>query len=40
MEKRFLTLDELVEYTGFAKSYLYKKNSEGRIPGASKPGGG
>lgn len=40
ISKLFLTMDELPSYTGFAKSYLYKKSMQGLIPGANKPGGG
>lgn len=39
MDKPFLTFAELVNYTGFAKSYLYKLTMQGKVPGASKPGG-
>ncbi|MCO5286001.1 MAG: AlpA family transcriptional regulator [Chitinophagaceae bacterium] len=39
LNKRALTLDELVQYTGLAKSYLYKKTMLNEIPGASRPMG-
>ncbi len=40
MEKRIMTIEELSEYTGYKKSYLYKKTMSGLIPGSSKPGNG
>lgn len=39
LNNKALTFEQLHEYTGFAKSYLYKLNMAGKIPGASKPGG-
>ncbi len=30
--KRVLTFDEACNYTGFAKSYLYKLTSSGKVP--------
>ena len=36
--KRVLTFDEACLYTGFAKSYMYKLTSSGKIP-YSKPNG-
>lgn len=36
--KRVLTFDEAVEFTGYARSYLYKLTSSGVIP-HSKPNG-
>lgn len=36
--KKVLTFDELVEYTGLSKSYLYKLTSSAKIP-HSKPSG-
>ncbi|MBW7840796.1 MAG: AlpA family phage regulatory protein [Chitinophagaceae bacterium] len=39
LNKRALTFDELVQYTGMAKSYLYKKTMLNEIPGASRPMG-
>lgn len=36
--KKVLTFDELVEYTGLSKSYLYKMTSSHQIP-YSKPTG-
>ena len=36
--KKVLTLDEVVAYTGFKKSYLYELTSTGQIP-FSKPNG-
>lgn len=36
--KRVLTVDEVVAYTGFKKSYLYILTSTGQIP-FSKPNG-
>jgi len=38
LDKRVLTLDEAVTFTGYAKSYLYKLTSGGVIP-FSKPNG-
>lgn len=32
IEKTVLTLDEVVEYTGFEKAYMYRLMSERRIP--------
>lgn len=32
MDKRILTLEEVSEYTGMSKSYLYKLTSSQRIP--------
>lgn len=37
-KKNVLTLEEVCEYTGFSKSFLYKLTSEQRIP-HFKPGG-
>jgi excisionase family DNA binding protein len=39
MEKTVLTLNDLCNYTGYARSYVYKLNMAGKIPGGSKPGG-
>lgn len=36
--KKVLTFDELVEYTGLSKSYLYKLTASAKIP-HSKPSG-
>lgn len=36
--KRILTADEASEYTGYAKTYLLKLTTSGRIP-ASNPNG-
>lgn len=36
--KKILNFDELVEYTGLSKSYLYKLTANGAIP-FSKPSG-
>lgn len=36
--KKILTFDELVEYTGLSKSYLYKLTASAKIP-HSKPTG-
>lgn len=36
--KKVLNFEELVEYTGLSKSYLYKLTSSGNIP-HSKPSG-
>lgn len=36
--KKVLTFDELVEYTGFSKNYLYKLTASASIP-HSKPNG-
>jgi excisionase family DNA binding protein len=36
--KKVLTFDEGCRYTGFAKSYMYKMTSSGKIP-FSKPNG-
>ncbi len=38
-QKPVLTFEELAEYTGFSKSFLYKLSMESRIPGAYKPTG-
>lgn len=38
IEKTVLTLDDVVEYTGFERAYLYRLMSERRIP-YSKPTG-
>ncbi|MCW3805747.1 helix-turn-helix transcriptional regulator [Plebeiibacterium marinum] len=38
-QKKSLTFNEVVEYTGFKPSYLYKLTSSYSIP-YSKPGGG
>lgn len=38
MEKKVLTFDEAVEYTGYSRSYLYKLTFQGIIP-HSKPNG-
>jgi putative excisionase len=38
MEKTFLNFREVLEYTGFSKSYLYKLTS-GQILPCYKPGG-
>ena len=37
-QKKTLTLDELVTYTGYTKSYIYKLTSTNQIP-CSKPRG-
>lgn len=39
-QKRLLTLAEFCQYTGFSKSYVYKMNSQGKIPGVCRPTGG
>jgi excisionase family DNA binding protein len=38
MEKRILSFEEAVAYTGFAESYMYKLTSARKIP-HSKPNG-
>jgi prophage regulatory protein len=38
-QKPVLTFEELAEYTGFSKSFLYKLSMDSRIPGAYKPTG-
>lgn len=39
LKKRALTLDEVCQYTGMKKSYLYKLTMQNKIPGVSKPNG-
>ena len=36
MEKNILTIDEFAKYTGWSKSYIYKKTSDGTLK-FSKP---
>lgn len=36
MEKEILTIEDLVQYTGWKKSYIYKKTSDGTLK-FSKP---
>ncbi len=36
MEKNILTIQDLVDYTGWSKSYIYKKTSDGTLK-FSKP---
>ncbi len=38
-QKPVLNFDELAEYTGFSKSFLYKLSMDNNIPGAYKPTG-
>ena len=38
MSKQILTIDEVCQYTGYAKSYIYKLTAAGIIP-SSKPNG-
>lgn len=38
INKTVLTIDEVAEYTGLSKSYLYKLTAKGEIP-FSKPSG-
>ncbi len=38
-QKVVLNFNELVEYTGLSRGFLYKLSCEGKIPGASKPTG-
>ncbi|MBK5719894.1 helix-turn-helix domain-containing protein [Dysgonomonas sp. Marseille-P4677] len=38
INKKVLTLDEVCEYTGFSRSYVYKLTANGIIP-FSKPNG-
>lgn len=37
-DKQILTIDEVSQYTGYAKSYIYKLTAAGIIP-SSKPNG-
>lgn len=37
--KKVFTLDEVVKYTGYKKSYIYKLTSKNQIP-YSRPSGG
>jgi excisionase family DNA binding protein len=37
--KKLLNIDEVCDLTGYAKAYLYRLTSSGKIP-CSKPGGG
>lgn len=39
LKKRALTLEEVCQYTGMKKSYLYKLTMLNKIPGVSKPNG-
>lgn len=39
LRKRALTLEEVCQYTGMKKSYLYKLTMLNKIPGVSKPNG-
>ena len=38
-QKTFLTFNELAEYTGLSKSYLYKLSMKFEIPGMYRPMG-
>jgi excisionase family DNA binding protein len=38
-QKTFLTFNELAEYTGLSKSYLYKLSMNFKIPGMYRPMG-
>jgi excisionase family DNA binding protein len=38
-QKTFLTFNELAEYTGLSKSYLYKLSMNSEIPGMYRPMG-
>jgi excisionase family DNA binding protein len=38
-QKPVLNFEELAEYSGFSKSFLYKLSMDSKIPGAYKPTG-
>ncbi len=38
-QKPVLTFEELAEYTGYSRSFLYKLTMAAQIPGAYKPTG-
>jgi len=38
-QKPVLNFEELAEYTGYSKSFLYKLSMDSKIPGAYKPTG-